>query len=161
MERGNYSDAIRRMTTALEVLIETRLRDVLVAQLGDVAAERFIESTKMKFPKRIEKYEELSGRKLPERLKKQFFETRELRHRIVHTGHRITSAERDAIQKSIDLGRWTFNWFENNPERKSAREQQVALRSLGREMPQGIFAAELLPEGIVVRRTPKPSLSSR
>jgi hypothetical protein len=159
MERGNYSDAIRRMATALELLVQTRVFDIFAQTRGAAAAAKFIKDTEMNQGKRIGKYEELNGRKLSRSYKNQFSRMRALRHHILHEGHRISPAERDVTQKLIDAGRWMFNWFENVPSRAKARESQAALRSLGREMYQGIFLAELRPEGVTVRSLLMPKCS--
>jgi hypothetical protein len=151
MERGNYSDAVRRVTTAIEVIVEAVTVHLLEQQQGQTATAKFLKNTRADFPRRLAKYEELSARALPKSLEEQLLKTRMLRHRIVHGGYRITPAERNEIQRCIDMGRWTFNWFENNPARSKVREQRIASRSIGREMAYGIFRAEITPAGMVVR----------
>ncbi len=150
MERGNYTDAVRRITTAIEAVVEARCFQVTETAQGTPAAEKFLKRTRTNFVERLAKYEELSERTLSKWLRDQLEVTRQLRHRIVHRGHRILPAERDQIQKCIDMGRWTFNWLENDPERSKIREKRIAFRSFGREMPYGLFRAKIVAEGVIV-----------
>jgi hypothetical protein len=89
MERGNYSDAIRRITTAIEVVVAAVAGYLVEQHEGVQAAAKLLEKTRLNFPGRIAKYEALSGRKLPDALKKDLNKTRTLRNHIVHGGHRI------------------------------------------------------------------------
>jgi hypothetical protein len=150
MERGNYSDAIRRITTAIEVIVAAVSEDLVGVNEGPQAAKRFLEDTRANFQRRVKKYEQLSGRALPEGMRRELDHTRKLRHRIVHAGYRITPAERGSAQKSVDFGRWTFNWFENDTQRREIREQRIARRSLGRELTYNIFRPQITPEGIAL-----------
>jgi hypothetical protein len=52
--------------------------------------------------------------------------------------------------QAIDTGRWIFNWFENDEERKKVREKRIGFRSLGRDMTYGLFPSRISPEGVVV-----------
>src|SRR5207253_1181493 len=106
------------------------------------------------FRRRVEKYEEVSGRTLPSALRKEMYDTRKLRHRIVHSGYRIGPGERGRAQRAVDTGRWTYNWFENNKERFEIREKKIAFRGLGRDLVAGIFPTEITPDGVVVSMFP-------
>jgi hypothetical protein len=150
MERGDYSGAVRRITTALEVVVEAIVEREIELAEGGTAAAKFLQLTKTNFPKRIIKYEALSGRFLPGGLKKRLEITRRLRHRIVHGGYRIQSGERGTAQMAVDTGRWIFNWFENSEQRRQIREKQIAFRSLGRALTSGIFASKITPDGVVL-----------
>lgn len=150
MERGNYSDAIRRITTAIEVIVAAVAEDIVSAKEGSQAAKRFLEDTRVNFQRRVKKYEQLSGRMLPDGMRRELDHTRKLRHRIVHGGYRVTPAERGSAQKSVDFGRWTFNWFENDTQRREVREQRIARRSWGREMTYNIFRPQITPEGVTL-----------
>ncbi len=150
MERGNYSDAIRRITTAIEVIVAAVAEDLVCVNEGPQAAKRFLEETRVNFQRRVRKYEQLSGRTLPEGMRRELDHTRKMRHRIVHAGYRISPAERGSAQKSVDFGRWTFNWFENDAQRREVREHRIARRSLGREMTYNIFRPQITPEGITL-----------
>ena len=150
MERGDYSGAVRRITTAIEVIVEAVAEKAVEAAKGKAAAQKFLKDTRMRFDQRLETYQSFTKRSLPAVLKKNLSETRKLRHRIVHGGYRIGPSERGRAQKAVDVGRWAFNWFEDDKARSDAREKRVAYRSLGREMPAGIFPSKITADGIVL-----------
>jgi hypothetical protein len=160
IERGDYSSAVRRVTTAIEVVVEAVLAQALIDVEGKDAAAKFIKNTR-NFSKRVAKYELLSGRTLPDASRATMEATRKLRHQIVHKGYRITSAERGRASKSVDTGRWTFNWFENDEKRRAVREKRIALRSLGRDLTYGIFGGHIIPEGVMLTSPMKPSAEKR
>jgi hypothetical protein len=155
MERGDYSGAVRRITTAIEVVVEAMVYRELESTEGKQSANSFMKATRTNFPRRIAKYEELTKRKLDEGSRKQLDVTRALRHRIVHQGYRIALRERGHAQRSVDTGRWIFNWFENNAEKRNARESKIGFRSLGRNLAYGVFPTRITPDGVEVSR-PQP-----
>jgi len=150
MERGDYSGGVRRITTAIEVIVEAVVGAAVERAEGKPATVKFIERTRTNFPSRVKKYEELSKRKLTEGQSKSLKSIRNLRHRIVHQGYRITSGERGMAQQCVDTGRWLFNWFENEPTRIKIREKRIAYRSLGRDISYGPFRGEITPDGVVI-----------
>ncbi len=150
MERGNYSDAVRRITTAIEVVVEAVTGNQIEQHEGQQAKTKFLNKTKTNFPGRIKKYEALSGRTLPDALNRQLAQTRTLRHRIVHGGYRISPGERGSAQRAVDTGRWIYNWFENDEQRKKVRETRLAFRSIGRDMTYGMFRPEITPDGVIL-----------
>lgn len=150
MERGDYSGAVRRVTTALEVIVESVVGKAIEAKEGKKSAVKFLRATEINFPRRVEKYEEVTQRTMPAALKKEMSRTRKLRHRIVHNGYRIEAGERGHAQRAVDTGRWIYNWFENDDERRDVREKKIAHRSLGREMAASIFPSKITPDGVVV-----------
>lgn len=156
MERGDYTGAVRRITTAIEVIVEAVVGKEVEAAEGKAQAEKFLNKTKLNFDRRVSKYEALSNRVLSDGLRKQLAVTRDLRHRIVHAGYRIGPAERGPAQMAIDTGRWTFNWFDNDNARRRSRESSIGLRSLGRDLTYGIFPSKITPEGVVVSPIGKP-----
>jgi hypothetical protein len=147
MERGDYSGAVRRITTAIEVVVEAMVGQKIETSQGKQSAEMFLNATKRKFDRRVSRYEALGGRTMPQGLRKDLNETRKLRHRIVHEGYRISSGERGQAQRSIDTGRWIFNWFEDDEQRQKVREERIAFRSLGRDLMSGVFPSRITPEG--------------
>jgi hypothetical protein len=147
MERGDYSGAVRRITTAIEVVLESAVRREVHAAEGKSAAARFFKRTKTNFPLRLAKYRQLSNRALSTWLEKELASTRNLRHGIVHGGHRV---DRGRAQRSVDTGRWIFNWVENDQTRARAREKRIGFRSLGRDMYAGIFPTKITPDGVIV-----------
>jgi hypothetical protein len=156
MERGDYSGAVRRIATAIEVIVEAQVAKEIESLEGKQRARKFIKATRIRFDRRVSKYEALTKRTLPEALRKRLKETRTLRHRIVHQGYRVSSGERGRTQRLIDMGRWTFNWFENDATRQKLREGQPAHRSLGRDLSYGIFPTKITPEGVVVSSVGEP-----
>jgi hypothetical protein len=154
MERGDYSGAVRRVTTAIEVVVEAALAKEIEVLDGREAARKFLSDTQTKFDRRVAKYEQITKRTISEGSRGQLRETRKLRHRIVHQGYRIVAGDRGTAQRSVDTGRWIFNWFENDEERKKVREKHIAFRSLGRDIEWGTFKTDITPEGVVVFQRP-------
>jgi hypothetical protein len=154
MERGDYSGAVRRITTALEVIVESVVGRAVEVAEGKRSAVKFLRNTETNFRRRVEMYEELSGRTLPNALRREMFATRNLRHGIVHRGYRIRPGERGRAQRAADTGRWAYNWFENNKGRFDVREKKIAFRSLGRDTTAGVFPTKITPEGVVVLMFP-------
>ena len=152
MERGDYSGAVRRITTAIEAVLESVLRDELRKRYPEAEVATKLHASRNDFPGRLRQYEKLSGRKLPEDLSEDLEATRIIRHSIVHQGTRISYAQRGRAQRSVDTGRWIFNWFENQPARAEKREKTLALRSLGRH--RSIYDAEITPDGVAVHKPP-------
>jgi hypothetical protein len=152
MERGDYSGAVRRITTALEAIVEAVLAAELRKRYPKSEVERRIEASKNDFPGRVRHYEKLSGRKLPPELRKEIEVTRTIRHVIVHRGLRIAFADRGRAQRAVDTGRWAYNWFEDRVERTKLREMELATKSIGRHLTFSIFDAELTEEGAIVHR---------
>jgi hypothetical protein len=150
MERGDYSGGVRRITTAIEVIVEAVVGETVERAEGQPAATKFMERTRTNFLLRVKKYEELSKRKLTDGQRKNLDSIRKLRHRIVHQGYRITPGERGMAQQRVDMGCWLFNWFENEPTRIKIREKRVVYRSLGRDLAHGFFRGEITADGVVV-----------
>jgi hypothetical protein len=154
--RGDLSGAVRRITTAVEVMVEARVRQGIEAAEGKPSADKFLEDTRTSFPRRLAKYEKLTGRTLPDFVRTGLARIRSLRHRIVHGGYRLTSGEIGTAQQSTDVGRWIFNWFENDKARTDLREKRLALRTLGLDRTDGIFQSKITPEGVVISGLPVP-----
>lgn len=154
MERGDYSGAVRRVTTAIEVIVEAMVAGEVERVEGTSAARKFIRDTRTNFPRRVTRYEKVTGRTFSDALRRELDRTRKLRHRIVHGGYRITSGERGEAQRSVDTGRWIFNWFENDSVRRDVREKRIGFRSLGRDVMYGIFSSEITGDGVVISLPP-------
>jgi hypothetical protein len=154
MERGDYSDAVRRVTTAIEAQTEFALREELLKKMPLPDVERILEDTKTNFKKRLELYQESSGRKLDDALAKELETTRTLRHSIVHGGKRIPFNSRGQAQRSVDTGRWIFDWLENQPARFDVREKKIGKRSLGRHDMEIRYDTEITPAGVIVHKPP-------
>jgi hypothetical protein len=150
MERGDYSGAVRRVVTAIEVIVEDIVGKAMETAKGKQAAEKFLKDSRMRFDERLKEYQKLSGRTIPGTSLKTLRETRDLRIKIVHGGYRIGPGEREKAQKAVDTGRWIFNWFENDKDRRNIRENRIAFRSLGRDLTAGIFRPKITPDGVVL-----------
>jgi hypothetical protein len=158
MERGDYSGAVRRITTAVEVMVEAALVEQISKRLSDAAVARFLKTTRMDFFRRIREYENLSQRQFPPKLRSELKRTREMRHGVVHAGDRIEYLGRGRAQRSVDTGRWVYNWFENNRDRSQLRERTLGARSVGRHFAVCVFDAELTSAGVIVRSTHGPGV---
>lgn len=161
IERGDYSGAVRRVTTAIEVVVEAVLERSIIAAEGHAAAAKFLSNTRTNFPQRIKKYESLSGRTLSQAHQTMLAQIRSLRHEIVHKGYRITSAEQGKAAAAVDTGRWIFNWFENDQKRRGVRGKRIALRSLGRDMDYGIFRGQINSDGVAVTSAIEPTIRDK
>lgn len=154
MEHGDYTGAVRRITTAIEAIVEWVLRSELLKRYSEAEVEAKLHESRNDFPGRARQYEKLSGRQLDAILRQELEDTRSLRHEIVHRGLRISFQDRGRAQRSVDTGRWTFNWFENRPDRVRLRENRIGTRSIGRHL--SLFDAEITSEGVVVYADPMP-----
>lgn len=152
MERGDYTGAVRRITTAIEALVEQVLREELEKRHTAAEVERRLHASRNDFLGRLRQYQKLSERTMPEMLNAELETTRQMRHEIVHRGARIIHAERGRAQRSVDTGRWIFNWLENREDRAAMREKNLALRSLGRHF--SLYNAEITPDGALVHKPP-------
>jgi hypothetical protein len=150
MERGDYSEAVRRITTAIEAQTEFGLRKELLKKHPLPDVEKILKASEKDFPGRLRQYQKLSRRKLSDHLNKELDMTRTLRHSIVHNGKRITHGERGQAQRSVDTGRWIFNWLENQPARRDVREKRIGMRSLGRHF--SFYNTEITPTGVTVHK---------
>lgn len=160
IERGDYSGAVRRVTTAIEVVVEAVLERALVAAEGQDAATKFLNGTRTNFSQRVKKYETLSGRTLSQGSQTNLAATRKLRHDIVHRGYRLTSAEQGRASLAVDTGRWTFNWFEDDEKRRVVREKHIAFRSFGRDVNYGAFHSQIDSDGVVLSSAIKRAKSN-
>lgn len=152
MERGNYSDAVRRVTTAIEAIVQSVLRIELLKKYPEPEVEERLCRSRNDFPGRSKQYQKLSGRKLPSSLDDELTATRDLRHSIVHRASRISFNDRGRAQRAVDTGRWIYNWFENDPARSDVREKRILRRMLGRH--HSLFDTEIDSLGVVVHKPP-------
>lgn len=149
MERGDFSGAVRRITTAIEAQLESVLREELLKIHPMAEVEKKLKASENDFSGRLRQYQKLSGRKLS--LEKELETTRTLRHSIVHNAYRIPFSQREQAQRAVDTGRWIFDWLENQPTRIDVREKRIAKRSLGRHF--SLFSAEITPTGVIVHKS--------
>jgi hypothetical protein len=150
-ERGDYSGAVRRAVTSVEVLLEAQLRSELRKLYPDGEVEDRLRASRNDFPGRLRQYEKLSGRSSP--LSEQFDEIREMRHVVVHRGHRIAFEDRGAANRAVDVSRFLFQWLENSESSTHRRERLLVQRQLGAHM--SLFYSSLTPDGPIIDPPPR------
>lgn len=150
MERGDYAGAVRRVVTAMEVIVESRLRVELERLHPSAEVERRLTASQNDFPGRLRQWAKVSGTELPEPLVRELERTRTLRHAIVHRGLRFAYRDRGTAQRSVDTTRWAYNFVEGRADLAELRETRLALRSIGRFSPGVHFGTQITPEGVVV-----------
>jgi hypothetical protein len=150
MERGDYAGAVRRVVTAVEVIVESRLRVEFEQLYPSAEVERRLMASQNDFPGRLRQWARLSGNELPEPLVGELERTRALRHAIVHRGLRFPYRERGTAQRAVDTTRWAYNFVEGRADLVRVRETRLALRSIGRFSAAMHFGTEITPEGVVV-----------
>ncbi len=151
MERGDFTGAVRRATTAIEAVLEWALRREFAKNaLAAEEVERKLLASQNDFPGRFRQLRKLlpSGT-ISEALVKEFDRTRSVRHAIVHRAHRISHAERGSAQRSVDTGRWLFNAIEGLPDRARLRDFGT-LKSVGRAALAPRFPTVVTAAGIRV-----------
>ncbi len=167
--RGRHADSIRSFVTAIEVVLEARLREVMRA-LGaspeDV--ERTLLETRNKFMKRLDYYCHLTQSRVPGpllhvlptlngvRLKWELEQTRDLRHEIVHAGRRLDRNLERPMSRVAETMTWLFNWLSQGEGSGRGVKRPAPFYEGGRESILHDFRLEaggvrLLPflEGIV------------
>jgi hypothetical protein len=72
IERGDYSGAVRRITTAIEAQLESVLRQELLKIHSVAEAEKKLKASENDFPGRLRQYQKLSKRTLPIGLEKDY-----------------------------------------------------------------------------------------
>jgi|SRR5271166_743982 len=163
IQRGDLSSSIRRVVTAIEVILEAKLREEYARKFSDEAdIEKELGKTWNDFEARLDEYLRVSKRHMPPpfihllpwlnglNLRQELENTRTLRHGIVHRGHKITYNRRVYARRSVEIMRWLYNWFEDCRERQEIRERKISLREgMGPELP---FGFEITPDGVVVRQ---------
>ena len=159
IERGDYSGAVRRITTAIEAQLESVLRQELLKIHPLAEAEKKLKASENDFPGRLRQYQKLSKRNFPVELERELETTRAIRHSIVHDAYRISFSRQGQAKRAVDTGRWIFNWLENQPTRADIREKRIGKRSLGTYF--SLFTTEITPTGVIVHKPTFPSLPSK
>jgi hypothetical protein len=161
--RGRQSDAIRSLTTSLEVLLEARLREYLrKAGWSEAEVESRLDESWNNFQARLTEYIRVSRRRLPGpilsiipyingvRLREELEQVRSLRHKIVHEGERISYPFHGQMQRAMETMTWLFNWLAESRPPRRRRLEGDPLKSLMRG--QLSFAYEYTPAGVVVQQ---------
>jgi hypothetical protein len=157
MERGDYTGAVRRTVTAIEVLVRALRLDQLRAAHGgnEATVLRELDKTRMRFDKRLKDWSAASGREISQGQASALKELRDWRHRIVHSGQRVNFDEVNRAQRLVDMGRWLFNCIEDRPERAKLRDTDVR-KSFGRRIMSSRFATAVEDGDLIVQRPEAP-----
>jgi hypothetical protein len=159
MERGDYSGAVRRTTTAVETVATWVLPEELGRAYGAAEAERRLKRTEGNTPARFREWLALPHPGISPELLDQFEATRKIRHEIVHEGRRLTLRDRGRAQQCVDTGRWLYNQIEAKPERARIRDYGV-LKATGRVTLDLRFGATVTEDGITLAPDWRPASSS-
>lgn len=172
---GRFGDSIRALVTAIEVLLEAKVAELLRAKGrndGEVVAA--LKATATKFLTRLNEYVQLSGRTIPGpqlswvyyvngvRLRQELIDTRELRHRIVHGGHRMDPHAYGSMQRALETMTGLFGWLDGDEQSAARRFSNYQLKSglRGRVVfcvdytADGADVAEWLPPGVQAEDLP-------
>lgn len=150
MERGDYTGAVRRTTTAIEALIGAKLEEELRKKYDDGEVAKKLEASQNDVPGRIRQWRKLSKSPISQRLFDEFENTRNVRHGIVHRADRLTLNDRGRAQRMIDTGRWLYNQLEGKPERTKLRDYGV-LKAVGRVAMTVRFPAKVIDGALVLQ----------
>jgi hypothetical protein len=131
MERGDYTGAVRRTTTAIEALIGRKLEEELHKKYDDAEVAKRLKASENDVPGRIRQWRKLSKSQIPQGLFDEFDKTRSARHGIVHRADRLTHNDRGSAQRMVDTGRWLYNHIEGKPDRAKLRDKGV-IKAVGR-----------------------------
>ena len=161
--RGRQGDAIRSLITALEVLLEARLREHLIkAGLTEADVELRLDKSWNNFQARLTEYSRVSRRRVPGpilsaipyingvRLQEELEQVRSLRHKIVHEGERISYPFHGQMQRVMETMTWLFNWIAETPPPRGRRLAGDPLKSIMRGALS--LAYEYTPAGVVVQK---------
>jgi hypothetical protein len=155
MERGDYTGAVRRATTAIEALLEHVLRIELLSRFDPPTVDTKLDASKNDFPGRFRQWRRLSSTsfspQLETELETELERTRTLRHEIVHQGRRLSFEERGVAQRSVDTGRWIFNHIQRDQARTDLREKNNTVRAIARPTLALRFPVEATAHGYRVR----------
>ena len=163
MFRGRYSEAVRTATTAIEVVLESKLREKLSEM--DLATEQVEERlalTHNSFFARLEDFESVAKRRVPGpilshipyinglRYKEELGWVRNLRHKIVHEGVRVDRlADRGQALRAVETMTWIYEWIQHEKFGVESTENYAFYNNL-RGQPR--YVPEYLPTGIEIKQ---------
>ncbi|MEZ6035505.1 MAG: hypothetical protein R3C17_20605 [Planctomycetaceae bacterium] len=138
--RGRFSECIRSAVTAVEVLLEDKLRHSLKSlSLSQSDIDDRLAFTKNRFSLRLDDYCRASGRCVPGptlhnlpylngiRLREQFERTRQLRHDVVHRGERLDPSLKNPIRRAVETTTWLFDWLAGEAKVGSRQSKHYTL----------------------------------
>jgi hypothetical protein len=141
MERGNYTDAVRRTISAIETVLEHQALTTLVATFGETEGRERLQKTALDVPGRLRQWRKLAKAPITDKEIEDFVAARQLRHDIVHRSRRLGIKERGEAQRIVDTGRWLFNKIEGREDRARLRDYG-AYKSIGRVLLSPRFDAQ-------------------
>ncbi len=159
IERGDYSGAVRRAVTAIEAVTEWALRIELEQKFSKAEVNAKLAASENDWPGRFRQWKKLAKPEIGDALVATFEKTRQLRHKIVHAGFRLTHEDRGEAEKCVDTGRWLYNKIERKSDRVALREVGGLKRSLGRRALAIRFPSVLDSNGITLRPILDPGAS--
>ncbi len=166
--RGRYRDAIRYLVTAIEVVLECKLRDALAQKgLSDDEMEQRLERTFNDFEGRLADYVRVTGRRMPGplisvvpwingvRLKQELDSARQLRHKVVHESLRLERSMKGYLQRPMETISWLFNWFRiESPISVTGLSKHYTLK-MAMLSQLDFFSPEYTKDGVAVKQTPQ------
>ena len=167
--RGRYGDSIRSLVTAVEVLLETRIRDEYRASgVAPEIVDTRLAETRNNFGRRLGLYCEITDQRVPGpilswipylngiRLADHLEQTRSLRHEIVHGGKRLDHSLRNPMRRAAETTTWFFDWLSGNGD---FSQRQLRHYSFFESQRGGFcFEFEIQPDGVTVLPLTLPPL---
>ena len=167
--RGRYGDSIRSFVTAVEVLLEAKLRTQLELRYHDPRlVEEELGASRNNFWDRMDHYCELIGVRIPGpklhfspylnglRLRDEMERTRSLRHEIVHHGHRLDHTLLKPMRRAAETTSWFFDWLSGNGDFEQRRCRYSTYFEARRGSSR--FPFEIRPDGVTVLPLHPPNI---
>ncbi|WP_406699306.1 hypothetical protein V5E97_10585 [Singulisphaera sp. Ch08] len=140
---GRYSDSVRGLVSALEVLLEAKYSNALRSH-GDTEQEiqKKLRSSATKFTTRFNNYLHLTRRTIPgpmlswvpyvngTRLRAELNQTRKLRHMIVHEGYQMNPYSRGPMLRAVETMTWLFDWLEDDERSSKNRFKMCSIKCM-------------------------------
>jgi hypothetical protein len=140
---GRYSDSIRALVSAIEVLLESKYAEALRnSGRSTEQVQSALEATTTKFITRLNNYLQLTKRTIPGpllswvpwitgvRLRSELVQTRELRHKIVHEGYRMRPFAHGSMQRAAETMTWLFGWLDDNEVNSMKRFKRHGIKTM-------------------------------
>lgn len=159
MYRGRYSDAIRTVVTAIEVVLEASLlNEYRASGLDDERAREETDRTRDSFHKRLEDYTRITRKRLPGprpshipylngvRLADELEWVRDCRNQIVHQAYRV--GDRGLALRAIETMTWLYDWFSDDEIDPEQGTKNYELYSMMRGLDH--FRCDYREDGLLV-----------
>lgn len=145
--RGRHAASITSFVTAIEVLLEARLKEVMrTLGVSPENVENSLITTRNQFMRRLDDFCYLTNSRVPGpylhvlptlngvRLREELKQTRDQRHKILHEGQRLDRDLQRPMMRVAETMTWLFNWL-----------AQVGGANRGVKRPSNIY--EMVREG--------------